>query len=140
MRLSEIDAFLEAEFPQVFGTGTIAVEEAEAGRARLRLTPADAHLRPGAVVSGPTLMTLADAAGYVALLSLGAEAKMAVTSNLNMSFLRAARLGADIVQTATVIKPGRRLSVILAEALSTEGDLLAHATMTYAMPAADPVR
>lgn len=135
MRQIEIDAFLKAEFPQVFGSKDVVVEEAEKGRARLRLTPGEAHLRPGAVISGPTIMLLADAAAYVALLSLGANAKMAVTTNLNMSFLRAGRVGSDIVQTAEVIKPGRRLSVILAETLGPDDTLLAHATMTYAMPA-----
>ena len=81
-------------------------------------------------------MMLADAAGYVALLSLGADAKMAVTTNLTMNFLRAGRLGGDIVQTAQVIKPGRRLSVIVAETFGPDETPLAHATMTYAMPAA----
>lgn len=140
MTLDEIADFLGAEFPQVFGAEAIRVEQAEAGRAQLRLSPAETHLRPGAVVSGPTLMMLADAAGYVALLSLGADARMAVTTNLNMSFLRAARLGADIIQSAHVIKPGKRLSVIVSEASDPDGVALAHATMTYAMPARPAAR
>lgn len=136
MGLSEIRAYLEAEFPQVFLTQKILVEAASDGAARLRLTPGEAHLRPGAVISGPTMMMLADAAGYAALLSLGPAAKMAVTSNLNMTFMRAGRLGGDIVQTAEVIKPGRRLSVIVSETFDSDDSLLAHATMTYAMPSA----
>ncbi len=136
MQLDEIREFLSGEFPQVFRTHRLSVEEAAAGRARLHLTPQDIHLRPGAVISGPTIMMLADAAGYVALLSLGAEAKMAVTTNLTMNFLRAGRLGGDIVQTAQVIKPGRRLAVIVAETFGPDQAAIAHATMTYAMPAA----
>ncbi|MEO1104701.1 MAG: PaaI family thioesterase [Pseudomonadota bacterium] len=136
MTLDEIKRFLLGEFPQVFQTQALAVEHAKDGHARLRLTPDAAHLRPGDVVSGPTLMMLADAGAYAALLSLGEGAKMAVTTNLNISFLRAAAPGAQIVQTADVIKQGRRLSVIVAEAQGPDGTVLAHTTMTYAMPTA----
>ncbi len=136
MHLADVRDYLAREFPQVFGTGHIRVEAAEAGVATLALTPGEAHLRPGRTVSGPTLMMLADAAAYAALLSLPAEARMAVTTNLNMSFLRAGVAGAPIRMVARVVKPGRRLSVIVAEAFA--GDtMLAHCTMTYAMPASD---
>jgi uncharacterized protein (TIGR00369 family) len=80
-------------------------------------------------------MMLADAAAYAALLSVSAESKMAVTTNLNVSFLRAAPPGSAILQDARIIKGGRRLSVIVAEAADEEGRVLAHTTMTYAMPA-----
>ena len=136
MTLDEIREFLDGEFPQVFRTHRLGVELAEEGNARLTLTPQDIHLRPGEVISGPTIMMLADAAGYVALLSLGANAKMAVTTNLTMNFLRAGRLGGPIAQTARVIKPGKRLSVIVSETFGPGEVPLAHATMTYAMPAA----
>ncbi|RAH98241.1 phenylacetic acid degradation protein [Acuticoccus sediminis] len=136
MHLPDVQDYLAREFPQVFGSGHIVVEAAHDGVATLVLTPGDPHLRPGGIVSGPALMTLADAAAYAALLSLTAEAKMAVTTNLNISFLRAGAPGAPIRLVATVVKPGRRLSVIVAEAFAGDA-LLAHCTMTYAMPAAD---
>ena len=135
MLLSEVRNYLVADFPQVFGEGTIVVESADGGVATLRLTPGEAHLRPGGIISGPTLMMLADAAAYAALLSLSADAKMAVTTNLNISFLRGGKAGAEIRTVARVVKPGRRLSVIVAEAFDGSGALLAHTTMTYAMPA-----
>ena len=133
MLLSEVRNYLVADFPQVFGEGTIVVESADGGVATLRLTPGEAHLRPGGLVSGPTLMMLSDAAAYAALLSLSDGAKMAVTSNLNISFLRGGRAGEDIRVVASVVKPGRRLSVIVAEAFGGEA-LLSHCTMTYAIP------
>nr|WP_269751247.1 PaaI family thioesterase [Acuticoccus mangrovi] len=125
---------MRAEFPQVFIEEDIVVSAAEGGFARMSLRPGWRHQRPGGIVSGPTLMMLADAAGYAALLSLGANAKMAVTTNLNVSFMRGASAAAPIQQEARVIKPGRRLSVILAEAMDPDGKVLAHTTMTYAMP------
>jgi len=135
MTLAAIRAFLLAEFPQVFATQALTVERADAGEAALRLEPSHAHLRPGDVISGPTLMMLADATAYAALMSLSEAAKVAVTANLSIAFLRAAPPGAAIVQTARVIKPGRRLSVIVGEALGPGGEILTHATLTYAMPA-----
>ncbi|MEM1103572.1 MAG: PaaI family thioesterase [Pseudomonadota bacterium] len=136
MSLSAIDAYLHEEFPQVFAGTGVSVIEAEAGRARLHLTPGVAHLRPGNTVSGPAIMMMADAAAYAALLSLDSGAKMAVTTDLTIHFLRAAAPGAMLVQTATVIKSGRRISVIACETADEEGRLLAHATTGYTMPAA----
>ncbi|MEM0908551.1 MAG: PaaI family thioesterase [Pseudomonadota bacterium] len=135
MTRDAIDLFLKEEFPQVFKDDALQLEEAGRGRAALRLSPGDKHLRPGGVISGPTLMMLADAAAYAALLSLTEEAKMAVTSNLNISFLRAAPPAEAIVQTAEVIKAGKRISVIVCEALGGDGTVFAHATMSYVMPA-----
>jgi uncharacterized protein (TIGR00369 family) len=134
MTLSEIRDFLAAEFAPVFVDQKVVLEAAEDGTAQLSMMPDGRHLRPGGIVSGPTLMMLADTAAYAALLSLPADARMAVTSNLSVSFLRAGR--GPIVQAARVVKPGRRLATILTEARDGAGEPLAIATLTYAMPAA----
>lgn len=137
MTLAEIRAFLETEFAQVFGPdkGLTLVEAAD-GTSVLRLAPTEAHRRPGGIVSGPTLMMLADACAYAALLSLDAHAKMAVTTNLNINFLRAVPLEGDIVTRARVLKSGRRLAVIECEAMAAGGgEIIAHTVMTYAMSA-----
>lgn len=136
MGLAAVRSYLADVFPQVFAVHGVVVERAHEGAARLALSPDDKHLRPGGIVSGPTMMMLADAAAYAALLSGTAAAKMAVTSNFNITFLRAGPPGQAIVQDASVVKWGRRLSVIVSETKSADGTLLAHATMTYAMPAA----
>lgn len=133
MTLSEIREFLAAEFAPVFVDQEVVVEAADGGVARLRMVPDARHLRPGAIVSGPTLMMLADTAAYAALLSLPEDARMAVTANLSVSFLKAGR--GPIVQEARVVRPGRRLATILAEARDEAGTPLALATLTYAMPA-----
>jgi uncharacterized protein (TIGR00369 family) len=134
MTLDEIRAFLRAEFAPVFAEQEIAVEEAADGFARLVLVPDARHLRPGRIVSGPTLMMLADTAAYAALLSLPADGRSAVTTNLSVTFLRAARGGGAVRQEARVLKAGRRLATILAEARDGDDAPLAHATLTYAMP------
>lgn len=135
MSLDDVRAYLLADFPQAFCAQRLEVVAAAAGRATLRLSPDGQHLRPGGIVSGPTFMMLADAGAYAALLSLGAGAKMAVTTNLNVTFLRAGRAEAPIRQEAAVIRAGRRLATIVTEAFDPADALLAHATMTYAMPA-----
>lgn len=137
MGFEEIFAYLTDAFPQVFRDEAIALLAAADGASTLGLTPSDKHLRPGGIISGPTLMTLADAAAYAALLTLGAHAKMAVTANLSITFVRAARRDEPIRQHARVIKPGRRLPVVVTEAFGAGGTLLAHATMTYAVPTTD---
>lgn len=98
----------------------------------------DTHMRAGNTVSGPTLMTLADAAAYLVVLSrIGPEA-LAVTSNLNMNFLRRPR-DADLVATARVLKAGR--SLILTEVVIHSADRpdepVAHSTVTYSLALVD---
>ena len=45
-------------------------------------------LRPGGTISGPTLMLLADVTMYVAVLASIGWVPLAVTTNLNINFLR----------------------------------------------------
>lgn len=104
----------------------------------IRQTVDDSDLRAGNTVSGPTLMTLADAAAYLVVLSrIGPEA-LAVTSNLNMNFLRRPRQE-DLVCSAKVLKAGRTL--VLTEVLiysgDTSGDPVAQSTVTYSLALLD---
>lgn len=132
----EIAAFLAREFPAVFGPGRgCTVERAEAGRAVCRLTPTRDHLRPGDIVSGPTMMMLADATAYAALLSIYPDAIHAVTTNLTINFLRAVTASGPIEAECEVIKPGKRLAVITCGIKGAAMDeAAAHVVMTYSLP------
>ena len=93
-------------------------------------------LRPGGTVSGPTLMALADCAMYVVLLSAIGPVGLAVTTNLNINFLRkgAARAGCA-GGSAELLKLGKRLAVGEVNLLSgTSPDPIAHVTSTYSIP------
>ena len=68
-------------------------------------------LRPGGTVSGPTLMALADFAMYVVLLSAIGPVGLAVTTNLNINFLRKGAPGQDVLAAAKLLKLGKRLAV-----------------------------
>jgi uncharacterized protein (TIGR00369 family) len=131
----ELERRLAAEFPEAFHAGSgLAILAVAHRHARVRLAPQDKATRPGGTISGPTLMMLADVAMYVAVLaSIGWE-PLAVTTNLNINFLRKPAPGALIADCA-LLKLGQRLAVG-AVTLTSEGDLepVAHATSTYSIP------
>lgn len=135
MDVTALTAFLEREFPQVNADGVAyTVTGAGPGYATMRLDPADRHLRPGGTVSGPTLFALADIAAYVAILAQIGPVALAVTTNLNINFLRKPQLG-PIDATAKVLKLGKRLAVMdIALTNGKDKELVAHATATYSIP------
>src|SRR5215469_17064335 len=95
MSVAELEQFLRVEFPQAFSNGHIRVERADGQTCLLRERYSDRMLRPGGTVSGPTLMALADCAMYVVLLSAIGPVGLAVTTNLNINFLRKGQAGQD---------------------------------------------
>lgn len=121
---------------RVADKGGLIVEEVREGYARIRLPFRDSMLRPGNVVSGPALFTAADSAMYALVLSHVGPALMAVTANMNLTFLNKALPG-DVIGEAQLLKLGRRLVVMNVD-LSTSADperIVAHVTGSYALPA-----
>ena len=112
----------------------IAIEKIGAKSARARFRVGKEHLRPGDTVSGPTLMALADVAMYAALLGEIGLVPLAVTTSLNINFLR--RPGQkDVLAEAELLKVGKQLAV--GEVfLYSDGDPepVAHVTCTYSIP------
>ena len=135
MSVAELETFLHSEFPQAFSTGDIAIESADGSSSLLRQTYNERMLRPGGTVSGPTLMALADFAMYVVLLSAIGPVGLAVTTNLNINFLRKGQPGQDVLAAARLLKIGKRLAVGEVTLLSgTSPDPIAHVTSTYSIP------
>ncbi len=115
----------------------VDVVSLESGRAVLRMTTAEADLRPGRTVSGPVLFTLADLSVYAAVMTVVGVMPLAVTTDATIHFLRRPRAGV-LVASARVLKRGKRLVVCDVE-VSGEGEgasdgPLAHAVMTYSVP------
>ncbi|MFC3693519.1 PaaI family thioesterase [Chenggangzhangella methanolivorans] len=135
LSLDEVNAFLAREFPQMQEGGpTYEIETIGYGEARMRLLVSERHLRPGGTVSGPAMMALADVALYVALLGAIGPVKLAVTTSLNINFLRRPAL-ADVVAECRYLKIGRTLAVGEAELTSAgSDDVIAHVTATYSIP------
>lgn len=135
MTVTELEAFLRQEFPQMFQGTSIAIEHADGRACRIREAYNDRMLRPGGTVSGPTLMALADFAMYVVLLSAIGPVGLAVTTSLNINFLSKAPAGSDVVAEGRLLKLGKRLAVGEVTLFSAAGsEPAAHVTATYSIP------
>src|SRR6202040_4173199 len=136
MTVAELEKFLRVEFPQAFSGGDISIESADGASCLLRQRYSDQMLRPGGTVSGPTLMALADFAMYVVLLSAIGPVGLAVTTSLNINFLRRGAPGQDVLAAARLLKLGKRLAVGEVNLFSAAvADPIAHVTATYSIPA-----
>ncbi|MBZ0164219.1 MAG: PaaI family thioesterase [Notoacmeibacter sp.] len=133
MDADELNAFMKEVYPQLNSEfAAYVVTEIGPGTARVRLNADHRHLRPGDTVSGPSLFTLADIGGYACVLShIGREA-LAVTTNLNINFMRKAGPG-PVDGLCRILKLGRNLMVFDIEMVS-DGHMVAHATGTYSIP------
>jgi uncharacterized protein (TIGR00369 family) len=133
----ELEEFIHLQFPS-HDRKFVHIEKLGADFAQIRLPFHEGMLRPGDTVSGPTLMTLADTAMYVVVLAMIGPVALAVTTNLNINFLRKPR-PADVIGRARLLKLGRRLAVgdVL---MFSDGDdePVAHATVTYSIPPGAP--
>jgi uncharacterized protein (TIGR00369 family) len=126
---------LRSEFPQVWDTASgLAIEQVWHGGCRLRQAFREQSLRPGATISGATIMALGDYAVYVALLASIGWVPLAVTTSLNINFLRKPGR-ADLIADCALIKIGRRL-VVGEVAIHGDGEdeAVAHLTSTYSVP------
>jgi uncharacterized protein (TIGR00369 family) len=129
---------LRGEFPHLFAPdvddSAFVIEDARYGGARVRRRYHDTALRPGGTLSGATMMELADVAMYVAVLASIGWVPLAVTTNLNINFLRKPGQR-DLLADVRLIKLGKRLAVgDIGMRSEGQEDLVAHATATYAIP------
>ena len=135
LSVHELEKFLRTDFPQVFNSESgVSIEDAWHGGALVRQAYRDAFARPGGTISGPTMMALADIAMYVAVLASIGPVPLAVTTNLNINFLRKPGK-ADLLAEAKLLKLGKRLATGEVGIRSAGGtDLLAHVMSTYSIP------
>jgi len=100
--------------------------------AQITLAVGPEMARLGDTVSGPVLMTAADAAMYAAIIAHVPDGQNAVTSHLNIEFLKRPPL-AGLRARAIILRVGRR-SVACRVELYTAGEqrLVAHVTGAYA--------
>lgn len=106
------------------------------GTARVRVPFRPHYTRDGGTVSGPVMMALADYAMYGAIMTVVADGDKAVTSSLNINFLRRPP-PRDVIAEAKLIRCGKRLAYGEVM-LFSDGDAaepVAHVTLTYAVPA-----
>jgi len=132
--VDEVNTFFASDLPFCAEMGISCVYIAP-GVATVRFDYDERWTRPGGMVCGPTLMTLADAAVYVAIFTRIGIVPLAVTNELKMNFLRPA-IGRDVLATATLHKIGRRVAYASVD-LTEDHDpdrLVAQATSSYMLP------
>ncbi|MFY9599575.1 MAG: PaaI family thioesterase [Pseudolabrys sp.] len=135
MNADQIARLLHEVFPQGFYPGCgLMIERVDYADIRVRRHFQEGYIRPGGTISGPTMMELADFAMYVAVFSAVGPQPLAVTTNLNINFLRKPGKG-DLIAEARLMKVGKRLAVgevtIFSEGSS---EPVAHVTSTYSIP------
>jgi uncharacterized protein (TIGR00369 family) len=135
MSAAEVGQLLAREFAQAFhAESPNVIEDAWYGGCRIRRKFSEASLRPGGTISGPTMMALTDFAMYVAILASIGPVPLAVTTNLNINFLRKPEQR-DLIAEVKLIKLGKRLAVgDVAIYSEGEDEMVAHATSTYSIP------
>jgi uncharacterized protein (TIGR00369 family) len=135
MSAEQVTELLRREFPQMASAEhRNVIEDAWHCGACVRRAFSERSLRPGGTISGPTMMGLTDFAMYVAILASIGPVPLAVTTNLNINFLRKAAQR-DLIAEVKLIKLGKRLAVGEVEIFSDgEDEMVAHATATYSIP------
>ncbi len=123
----------ETQLPLAYQLGFRA-ETISNGAATARMPFDETTLRPGGTISGPAMMGLADFTMYAALMGAIGPVELAVTTNLNINFLR--RPGqTDVIADCRVLKLGKRLAVLEVTLFSEgEDEPIAHVTGTYSIP------
>ena len=131
----QVGELLAREFSQAFHTTSDnVIEDAWHGGCRVRRKFNAKSIRPGGTISGPAMMALTDFAMYVAVLASVGPVPLAVTTNLNINFLRKPSQR-DLIAEARLMKLGKRLAVGEVQIFCDgEDEMVAHATATYSIP------
>jgi uncharacterized protein (TIGR00369 family) len=131
--ITEFDDIIRSDLPWAYEMG-MHTDAIENGRAVLRLPFRETMLRPGGVVSGPTIMALADTCMFAVVLSALGKVKLAVTTSFSINFLYGAS-PADLLADGSMLRLGKRLAVMQVTVHSDgHGEPVAHATGTYSIP------
>lgn len=130
---AELEELARDQVPMAGQMGLV-VDEVGLGAVIMRAPYREDFLRPGGTISGPVMMALADFAMYGVVLSLIGRVELAVTTNLNINFVRRPAPG-DVVARGGILKLGKRLAVGEVSITSgRDGPLVAHVTATYSIP------
>lgn len=125
---------LETILPQVQAAPLhrqLGVKEIRAGNgeAILEVPVSDGNINPAGVLHGGVVYTLCDVVAYCALLSELQDGEDAVTHDIHVNVMRAAKAGERVRFTGRVVRRGRSLAFVEAAAHSGE-NLLARAQIT----------
>lgn len=120
----------DSAFTKPYG---FVVTDAGQGTCTLHVPDLPHFERPGGIVSGQVFVTAADVAMWLAIKTLRGLDDPSVTTQMQTYFLESARREAFTCR-AVVVKLGRSTAFGTAECVSLTGRVLAHHTLTYALP------
>lgn len=133
MSIEELSVFLEREFPEIGWMG-VQILQVDRRRITLRLPAQPRNLRPGGTISGPAMMSLVDLGMYLLVLAQIGPVPLAVTTNLNIDFLRKPPPG-DLRAEGELLKLGKRMAVGDFRVYGAEdAEPVARASLTYSIP------
>lgn len=131
--IDDLNTFFESVFGGS-GRKAPATTLVEYGRVIVEMPCNKNMLRPGGFIAGPVQMALADHAAYVAIFTQIGIVPMALTSNLNIDFLRPCQ-GEKVTADARVVKSGKSLAVINVDIRgSSSKKVSSQSVVTYALP------
>ena len=128
----EMNQFFRENFKGDRGT-LPEITLAEADHIIMEASIGEQNMRPGGFVSGPTQMALADHIAYAVIFTRLGITPMALTSNLNIDFLRPLQ-GHSVTVEGKMIKLGRSLAIIAVEIKGISDKVSSRATVTYVLP------
>lgn len=134
MTIADIERLMDQHFPE--SKRLWSITDLVENQVTLRMAFRSDLVRAGGTISGPAMMALADTAAYFVTLAHAGPFPHMATANLDIHFLTRPK-PVDVIATAKLLRLGRRLSVSTVEIRSAGADdVVAHATVTYALPAA----
>ena len=114
MTVQQLERFLAAEFSQAYHPQSgLTIEAVWQGGSRVRQAYRAQFIRPGGTISGPTMMALADFTMYVGLLASIGPVPLAVTTNLNIKFLRRPAQNAGPLAASTTARISRSAAMAM---------------------------
>jgi uncharacterized protein (TIGR00369 family) len=118
--------------------GMICVDKSRPGVTVWQMTVEEPLANPVGVIQGGFLAAFADSAMATATVT-NLQGRRAYTANteLKISYLRAAAVGARLTCTARVIGGGQRVTFVEAEVIDADGRLIAKASSTYLLTPRD---
>jgi uncharacterized protein (TIGR00369 family) len=126
---------LLARYHKAMGGNPVAVleiDEYTEQRMVVRAYLEERHARPGGMVAGPILFTLADTVAYFITISRSPKRSEAYTTSISMEFLRPAPVGVLVVE-GKLLRFGKRSCVVDTLIRQADDDApLVHAVVTYA--------
>ena len=108
----------------------VELEEARDGYARVSLAVAEQHLDVHGTVHGGAIATLVDVSMGEAVASTGTDGEKPVTIEIKVNYLEPGREG-TLTSTAEVRKRGKRFTVLGAEVVQHDGEVVAEAIGTF---------